>query len=385
MRTTKAPEVDRVPTFRAASGSDESTGDELPAKVALLRDTIERHRLGGIRLRGQDWFAWATCGGSSAVLLASEHGIADVLATPAGVQVLTSTIEANRLRAEELPEPIEVVPFAWQSPQAVDRFVREAAHALPIASDLPRDGEVALPDSLVAEKRRLVPSEIARYRELGRASATAMTETLGRVTPTTTELEVAGLGAEALWRRGIEPALVLVAGSRRIDRHRHPRPTAQPIGDHVMVVFCGRRHGLYANLTRTAYFRSPSAEERAAARVVAAVEAAALDASVPGATLGAVYAEIVAAYARLGHAGAERDHHQGGTTGYLSREALAMPNSALEIVPPVALAWNPSLPGSKIEDTILLTDEGLDVLTVDPVWPTSDIDGRARPDPLIRG
>jgi Xaa-Pro aminopeptidase len=374
-----------VATTRAAPGPTDSTARELDAKVALLRDTIERHGLGGIRLRGQDWFAWATCGGSSAVLLASERGVADVLATSAAVQVLTSTIEADRLRTEELPEPIEVVPFEWQSPQELERFVREATHALPVASDLPASGEVPLPESLVAAKRRLGPSEIARYRELGADSAIALTEALGRVTPETTELEVAGIGAEALWRRGIEPALVLVAGSRRIDRHRHPRPTAERVGDRVVVVFCGRRHGLYANLTRTACLRSPSAEERAAARVVATVEAAALDASVPGATLGAVYAEIVAAYERHGHAGAERDHHQGGTTGYLSREALATPDSTVELVTPVALAWNPSLPGSKIEDTILRTDEGLEVLTVDPAWPTVDVDGRARPDLLILG
>jgi Xaa-Pro aminopeptidase len=373
-----------LPAFRAASSSDESTAGELAAKLAVLHDTLERHVLGGIRLRGQDWFAWATSGGSNAVLLASERGVAEVLATPAGVQILTTAIEADRLRAEELPEAIEVVPFAWQSPEEVERFVRGAARSLPIASDLPGSGEVALPDELVTAKRYLGPSEITRYREVGGASATALSETLRRVTPETTEFEVAGIGAEALWRRGIEPALVLVAGSRRIERYRHPRPTAEPIGDRVMVVLCGRRGGLYANLTRTAYFRSPTVAERAAAHVVAEVEAAALDASVPGTTLGRVYAEIVAAYARHGHAGAERGHHQGGTTGYLSREALAMPNSTVEIVAPVALAWNPSLPGSKIEDTILRTAEGLEVLTVDPAWPTFEVDGRARPDLLIR-
>jgi Xaa-Pro aminopeptidase len=374
-----------VATTRATSSPTESTAAELAAKVALLQDAIERHRLGGIRLRGQDWFAWATCGGSNAVLLASERGVADVLATLAGVAVLTSSIEAGRLRAEELPGPIEVVPFAWQSPGEIDSFVREAARSLPIASDMPVTGEVELPADLVAAKRRLGPSEVARYREVGRAAATAMTETLGRITPVTTELEVAGIGAEALWRRGIEPALVLVAGSHRIDRYRHPRPTAEPIGDRVVVVFCGRRHGLYANLTRTAYFRSPTGDERAATGVVGHVEAVALDASLPGATLGMVYAEIVAAYARLGHAGAERDHHQGGTTGYLSREALAMPDSTIELVPAVALAWNPSLPGSKIEDTVLRTDEGLEVITVDPAWPTVEVAGRARPDVLILG
>jgi len=372
-------------TSQAASSPEESAAAEVEAKMAVLQDAIERHGLGAIRLRGQDWFAWTTGGGSNAVLLASERGVADILVTPEGARVLTSAIEANRFRAEEVHEAFDVAQFSWQSPYEVEGFVREAARSRPIASDLPVGSDVELPAELVAAKRRLGPSEIARYREVGRASAIAMTETLSRVTPDTTEFEVAGLGAEALWKRGIEPALVLVAGSRRIDRYRHPRPTADPIGDRVMMVFCGRRQGLYANLTRTAYFRSPTGDERAAERIVADVEATALNASLSGATLRHVYAEIVAAYERLGRAGAELDHHQGGTTGYLSREALATPGSTVEIAPPVAMAWNPSLPGSKIEDTILRTDEGLEVLTVDPTWPTVDVDGRARPDLLILG
>jgi Xaa-Pro aminopeptidase len=49
-----------------------------------------------------------------------------------------------------------------------------------------------------------------------------------------------------------------------------------------------------------------------------------------------------------------------------------------------ALAWNPSLPGAKIEDTVLTTDAGIEVLTADPAWPTVTVDGRARPDVLVR-
>jgi Xaa-Pro aminopeptidase len=369
-----------VATIDTAASPAETRADELEAKSALLKDAVERNGLGGIRLRGQDWFAWATCGGSSAVLLASERGVAEVLVTADGVRVLTSAIEGGRLRDEELPDGLELVTFEWADMNERESFVLDAAGTSPIASDLPSAEEVALPGLLVAEKRRLRGSEIARYRDLGQAAAAAMTETLARVAPEQTELEVAGLGAEALLRRGIEPALVLVAGSRRVDRYRHPRPTASPIGDRVAVVFCGRRHGLYANLTRSAYFRTPTSAERADATVVARVEAAAWNASTPGATLGEIYATITDAYARLGHAGAERHHHQGGTTGYLSREALATPGSPVEVVPPVAMAWNPSLPGSKIEDTILRTAESLEVLTVDPSWPMVEVEGRERPD-----
>jgi Xaa-Pro aminopeptidase len=118
---------------------------------------------------------------------------------------------------------------------------------------------------------------------------------------------------------------------------------------------------------------------------VARVEAAALEASSPGATLGDVYDAIVDAYARAGHAGAEDGHHQGGITGYLTREAMAAPGSLVQIRPPVALAWNPSLPGAKIEDTILRTTDGYDVLTVDPAWPTVEVAGRLRPDLRVLG
>jgi len=358
--------------------------NEMLTKADRLREAIERHDLGAIRLRGQDWFAWATCGGSNGVLMATDAGVAEVLATRSGVRVLTDAIEADRLRAEEVPPGLDVVAFEWADDAALEAHAREAAAGGPVASDLPADGERPLPAFLVAAKRRLLEPEIERYRSVGRDAADAMTETLGRATPEMTELELAGVGAEALLKRGLDPALILVAGSRRVDRHRHPRPTTSPVGDRVEVVICGRRTGLFANLTRFAWFREPTGAERRTAMDVALVEADAFDATRPGATLGAVFTAVTAAYARLGHPRAELDHHQGGTTGYRSREVIAAPGDPTILDDPVAVAWNPSLTGAKIEDTVLLTHAGLEVLTVDPSWPTVEVAGRARPDLLVR-
>jgi Xaa-Pro aminopeptidase len=369
----------------APTTKSESVADELSAKLAIVRETLEQQRLDGIRLRGHDWFAWLTCGGSNAVLLASEHGVGEVFVTADGARVLTDAIEAGRLRAEEVPNGLEVVEFGWERPDVRERYVREATGRGRVASDMPADGELGLPSAIVAEKRRLRPAEVARYREVGRDAAAAMTETIEHARPEATEFEIAGIGAAALFRRGIEPALVLVAGSRRLDLYRHPRPTAEPIGERLTVVFCGRRSGLYANLTRFGYFREPTEAERSAARVVAQVEAVAWNASRPGATLADAYAAIASEYARLGHPGAELGHHQGGMTGYLSREVVATPDTAVEIVPTAALAWNPSLPGSKIEDTVLRAADRLEILTVDPAWPTVEVDGRPRPDLRIVG
>ena len=372
-------------TDNTPGAAAETVAQELAAKLAVTRQALDDRRLGAIRLRGQDWYAWATCGGSNGVLLASEQGVAEILVTADRAVVLTDTIEATRLEAEEVPDGIDIMQFAWAEPGRREDYIRETAGKGPVASDRPSDGEVAVPEELIAEKRRLRAGEVARYRDLGRDAAAALTETIEAALPDASELEIAGLGAAAMLRRGIEPALVLVGGSRRMDLYRHPRPTAEPIGDRLMVVFCGRRSGLYANLTRLGYFREPSSAERAAAATVARVEAVAWDASRPGATLGEAYAAISDAYRRFGQSGAERGHHQGGTTGYQSREAFATPGSLVEIVPTVALAWNPSLPGMKIEDTIVRADDGSEVLTFDPRWPTVDVDGRQRPDLWVVG
>jgi hypothetical protein len=76
--------------------------------------------------------------------------------------------------------------------------------------------------------------------------------------------------------------------------------------------------------------------------------------------------------------------HQGGTTGYLAREALATPTADTVIEPNTALAWNPSVPGAKIEDTVVRTTTTLELLTVDPRWPVFEHEERRRPDFLVR-
>ena len=357
---------------------------ELDTKLGLIRAALAANDLAGIRLRGVDWFAWATCGGSNVVILSTESGIAEVLVTVEGAWVLTDEIEAARLQAEELPAGPEVWAGPWNQPASREAFVRERVGGRTIASDRPAEDEVAVPDELVAAKRRLLPEEVERYRALGRESAEAMTEVLRRARPDWTEFQLAGAGAEALWRRGIHPTLTLVGGERRLPIYRHATATTEPIGRRAMLVFCGRRHGLYANLTRFVYFRPPTAEERHLIEDVATIEATAFAASTPGSTVEGVYDAIVRAYAEAGHPGGERFHHQGGTCGYLSREVFGRPGADTPIEANTALAWNPSLPGAKIEDTVLTTEAGIETLTVDPAWPTVNVEGRPRPDVLVR-
>jgi Xaa-Pro aminopeptidase len=357
---------------------------ELEAKLAQVRTVLERQGLSAVRLRGVDWFAWATCGGSNVVLLTTDNGVAEVLITRDGAWVLTDAIEAPRMEQEEVPAGLPVWSGPWAERGQREAFVDSKRAGGKVASDRPAGNEVPLPAELVQARHSLLPEELERYRALGRDAAEAMTQVLLAAKPEWTGWQLAGAGAEALWARGIHPALTLVGEERRLPLHRHATASREPLGARAMLVFCARRHGLFANLTRFVYFRQPSAAERRLVEDVAKVEAAGFRACKPGVTLGQVYAAMVETYAACGHPGAEAFHHQGGSCGYLARDDVATPGSKVVLQPRNAMAWNPSLPGAKIEDTVVVSEQGLEFLTVDPRWPTFQVDGRARPDLLVR-
>jgi Xaa-Pro dipeptidase len=67
-------------------------------------------------------------------------------------------------------------------------------------------------------------------------------------------------------------------------------------------------------------------------------------------------------YRDAGFPGEERLHHQGGTTGYGSREVIATPAMQHVIAANQAFAWNPSITGAKAEETFVLTESGPEVV-----------------------
>ncbi len=70
-----------------------------------------------------------------------------------------------------------------------------------------------------------------------------------------------------------------------------------------------------------------------------------------------------------GFPGEERFHHQGGPTGYGEREWVATPAGTEVVVNNQAFAWNPSIRGGKVEDTVILRDGVIENLTPTPELP----------------
>ena len=152
-----------------------------------------------------------------------------------------------------------------------------------------------------------------------------------------------------------------------------------------MLVTCARRGGLIASLSRIVCAGSVPDELRRRTDAVARVNARLLAATRPGAVGSELYAAAAAAYNEEGFEGEERLHHQGGACGYRTRDWVAHPASAETVQVEQAFAWNPSITGTKAEETCMASAEGVEILTTTPEWPHIPVrlDGREFPTPDV--
>ncbi|MGJ7914743.1 M24 family metallopeptidase [Massilia sp. LXY-6] len=350
-------------------------GAEAAAKLALLREALAQAGAGAIRLRGEDWFSWATAGGMSLAPGSCETGPGGLLVTSEEACVLTDETEAERLRQEEVPPGFTFHIAPWLDTELHETYVLGAAGGRAVLSDRPGPNEQPLPAHLRLRRMVLNAEEQQRYRVLGRAAAEAIGEALRAARPDWTEYQLAGEGARALLRRGIQPSLVLAAGERRLARWRRPTPSHEALGARAMLSCCACRHGLVARLSRSASFgAAPAAQDE-----LLRLEATGLDAVRAGQSLAAVYHAFEAAYRHANRPEAIRERPQGGITGYQACELAASPSTATGLETGMAFAFNPGFDGLGIEDTFLLGANGLENLTLDPQWPAANIGGRMRP------
>ncbi|MCO4253512.1 M24 family metallopeptidase [Pseudarthrobacter raffinosi] len=319
--------------------------------------------------------AWYLDGSRVHISLAGDP-IAALLVDRDGDHLVTFNNEAGRIAAEELPAGVALHTVPWygnlhEGAAAVGRSSGGGA-GTPLA-------EASVATELRAARQQLLPGESTRYAHLSAELARIMTDVLSTARPDTTEFELASALAARVVGAGAEPLVLLCNGSSRSD-FRHPLATHAPLGRRAMAVVCARRDGLVANITRWVRFDAGTPEELDAESRIAAVEADIFDATVPGARLDHVFSEIKAAYVRHGF-GAEQweQHHQGGPAGYAGRDPRVTTAATDTVVLNQPFTWNPSGPGVKIEDTVQLTESGMQVLTMDDRWPATTVNGLKRP------
>jgi Xaa-Pro aminopeptidase len=356
------------------TGSDAPSADDRAVKRTRLLAILDERDATSLVLSSHGALAWYLDGARTHTSLMGDP-VLQVRVDRDGDVVSAFSNEAARLLAEELPSGIPVSTVPWFGSLGGGFTVSDAGRSL---------GESDVAAELRAARASLLPAELARFRALCADAAEVLTEALSAASPGQTERALAASVGAGLLARGADPVVLMASGSARAG-FRHPLPREEPIGSRVMVVACARRHGMIANITRWVSFagQSSMADSEPLAdsgRRILEVEAAYFDATIPGATLASAFEVGAAAYASAGFAPDEwRNHHQGGAAGYNGRDPRATSETRDVIQLNQVFAWNPSAPGAKIEDTVLLGPSGIEPLTVDVRWPTEVHAGRARP------
>jgi antitoxin VapB len=361
--------------------------NENEQKLGLIRSWMADRKLGALYLQRVSSFAWATCGAASYINVASTDGCASLLITPDRQYLFTNNIEAPRLEKEEkfLDQGWDFSIYPWHG--ATDA-IADLTRGLSLASDGFFPGALDVSSGLARLRACLSSEEVIRFRILGGLCGMVMDAAIHAVTPGMTEHEIVGLLAGEAEKHGVQAIINLIATDERISSFRHPLPTGKKLTRYAMLVRCGRRRGLVCSCCRALFILAGSPDElRRKSAAVARIDATFIASTRPGRILGTIFQGALEAYATAGFADEWQLHHQGGPAGYEPREFLATPDSQDRVAAGLVYAWNPSITGSKSEDSVLINENRFEILSAIPGWPIVKVEvgGRIieRPDILI--
>ena len=246
-------------------------------------------------------------------------------------------------------------------------------------SDQLGSGRTLVPTSGLVSDLRLVkdPGEAARIRTACDIADRAFAELRPQLAEGPTEVEFA-MELDALMRRlGAEDVsfeTIVASGPNGAKPHHRPSDRVVAEGDLVVVDFGALYEGYHSDMTRTVAVGDVGDDRRRMLDVVLAAQQAGVEAVTAGAEAAAVDAacrDLIEA-AGLGEAflhstghGVGLDIHEEPRVSSRSAATLAA-GHVVTVEPGVYL---PEFGGVRIEDTVLVTDDGCDRLTLTPKDP----------------
>lgn len=355
---------------------------ELEEKQERLVRAAKDSGLDGVLLATHHNIAWLTGGRSNRVDASREIGTARLLVTADGRRfVLGNAIEMPRL-VDEVLRGLDFQPseYAWTEDQdpacAVSAARKIAGDAL--GADWLLPATVPFEPRIARVRALLTQHEIDRYRALGADAGRVVGDVCRALVPGQTEREIAGSIVHAIAGVKARAIVTLVGSDERIRRYRHPVATDATWRDVVLVAVGAERDGLIVSLSRIVATPAGAATIEASTVQTASVFARLLDSTREGTSGAQLFEAAAAGYRGVGCPGEERLHHQGGPAGYRSREWIAHPRSQETVQARQAFAWNPTITGTKVEDTVLLRDGQLESITSTPGWPSIPVEAQGQ-------
>ncbi|KAF2957406.1 peptidase M24 [Thermotoga sp. Ku-13t] len=341
-------------------------------RIKTLKKLIEDEHAEALLISRCDNFAWVTFGARNYVTINSEVGSVHFLIVEDFVYILTDNIERKRIEQEELSEDIanevEFAEYMWS--KGLWDVLKSFVQGKRLLSDTGWFDSRNVSDKLKQLRLVLAEPEIETYRWIGKNCDEIFSNLMPKFSPEMTEWEVQSQITQAFVERGIEPVLVLVFGEESAQLYRHNLPRSVKVGSKLFVSVCVRKKGLILSSTRSVLFTRNETWIKQH-RDNCYVEAIALANSRPGKKLNEVFEEIKKAYASVNRPHEWFLHHQGGLAGYNAREVVANEKTDYTLRSGNVVAWNPTITGTKSEDTFLILEDGLECLSYPETseWP----------------
>ncbi len=344
---------------------------EIKEKERRVRELLRSKELKALLLKRQANFCWMTCGGLNLVGIATEFGATSLLITRNSKFLISNNIEAPRMMEEEQLEKqgFIVKTYPWHEDQETS-IIRELTEESPLGSDTPFPDAVTLTEEIARLRYSFTPEEVKRYRWLGKKVSYALEKTMMRTKKGEKESAVVGRLCRELWKDRIDPITLMSAADERIYKFRHPIPTEKRVEKFLMVSVNARKWGLIVSLTRFVHFGKLSDDLRKKYEANVFIDCTMMAHTRPGLFAREVLQKGIDAYRAEGYPEEWTLHHQGGSIGYTGRDYRTHFKTPDIIQENQAFTWNPSLTGTKSEDTILATSTGPEMITYPVIYPT---------------
>ncbi len=352
-----------------------SLKNEIKEKEKRVREFLQSKGLKALLLKRQANFCWMTGGGLNLVGIATELGATSLLITEDSKFVITNNIEAPRMIEEEGLEKqgFLVKTFPWHEDQEAS-IIKELTGDSPFGSDVPFSNAMTLTEEIARLRYPLTPEELKRYRWLGKKVSSALEKTMMKAKKGEKESAAVGRLCRELWKDRIDPITLMSAADERIAKFRHPIPTEKRVEKFLMVSVNARKWGLIVSLTRFVHFGKLPAELREKYEANVLIDCTMMAHTRPGIPAREVLQKGIDAYQGKGYPEEWKLHHQGGSIGYTGRDYRTNLNTPDIIRENQAFTWNPSLTGTKSEDTILSTSKGPVMITYPILYPTLSVE-----------
>lgn len=348
--------------------------EEIETKKKQVRKLLDALGLDGILIKRQSNFSWLTGGCRNLVGIATEMGVSSALITRNGDTILSNNIELPRLVEEEGIEAqgYTVRAYPWyEDREAV--LARELAGPR-LGADFPLAGATDVAKDLAPLRYSLTPWEVERYRGVGHDTARLIEETTAEIRPGDKECTVIGRLAARLWDAGLDYITTFCAADDRIACFRHPLATDRQVEKRAMLCVNARRGGLIVSLTRFVQFGKLPDDLRRRYDFNVRIDCALMAHTRPGRPVAEAFRKGIDAYAAAGFPEEYELHHQGGAIGYEGRDYKVTFASPQIVQENQAFAWNPSITGSKSEDTMLATSQGPEILSPPVTFPVLEME-----------